>query len=208
MKNKKLGIFVLVLILLGLGGYFWNQKSSVPSTGISGTDLKLCSNKKYGYEVNYPSSWKVIYPGSEAEGGESLTTCKEGLSSIIISQEINWLFSPSIKITAMNQDDLKRDVVFCSSGCSTAEDYLAKYKGWMVNMGRLPDSQIDDEKLIWTAFNREVIFQGKQFKLDEFDLTNLQLYTSHKFIIYKFDIRNLSGTEELENFLSTFRFTN
>lgn len=82
--KKLLWILLIIIIILGLvvlGVYFFNQKNPTVSENLDTTNWKTYSNEEFRYSFKHPPSFSIIQPLAQGyEGG-----------NILVNQGINYL---------------------------------------------------------------------------------------------------------------------
>ena len=113
------------------------QPSSVPVSETA--NWKTCRNVKYGYELKYPSTWKVWEPGS---GNDSISSCETGLSQYDFSSASHG--APFMNLLSRDQVIFKGTVF---EGVTSLSDYFSRNPLILGNRATT-ESLIDGEKLV------------------------------------------------------------
>jgi len=199
-RRSHLGFIITVVLLLLIGGavyYFLPQillqidKLTAKDTPVAIDDIvepvapipadetaswQTCRNEKYGYELKYPTNWRVWEQGS---GTLIPASCDKGDSLTVFSPDQSQL---SFEIDVTNSERMKGGVF---EGIRSVDEIFSRNPVIIEGNPILKDSLIDGEKLV--------------------RLENRYLYAFHNGAIFRFGSYDIT-TETLEQILSTFKF--
>lgn len=187
----------VIVVLIAIGVYFAFRKNlepvaqqpiptiaqtntSTPTSKNETANWKICTNIKYGYEVKYPSTWKVWKTGApEAR----LASCDENLASYSFAEDLFGMpLKNQINLMVFTRDNQVKEFW---QGINSLDDYIKRMSAWKVQK----ETIISGERLIWLEYNQE-----------------LQLVSYHNSAIYEFNISSMNSTT-LDKFLASFKFT-
>jgi hypothetical protein len=183
-----IGIIALAVLVLGIGWYVALVKKQervverpIPTlVPVQETmHWNVCRNEKYGYEVKYPSNWKVWKPGAP-EIREA--TCEENLSIISFSQNPD-TNQPQIIIDVSDPFRLKGTIY---EGVKSLDEYFSRSPTILQARPIVKESTLDGEKLVWHSDGSLTAF--------------------HNGSIFEFRRSNNVDDETMARFLSTFKF--
>jgi hypothetical protein len=147
--NKKIiwGVVVAVIVIGGVYFFYKNEKEtnygdSEAQLQLLTTDWSICKNVKYGYEVKYPSTWKVWEQGS---GTLIPSSCAEDYSLVVLSPGQNQM---SFQITVMDKVQLDKGVY---KGIQSVDEMISRNPA-IVFGNKIPKTgTVDGEKLVWAS---------------------------------------------------------
>ena len=209
--NKKLTpvIVILVLAAIAVGVTYWRGRVPVTTTQdqtqpvveqgnqiapppvvsdtpapVSAADWKVCRNEKYGYEVKYPSDWKIYKPGAPEARPAS---CDEGLITIALSPDI-YQSKARLNISVLDKNELQQGVY---KGSRSLDDIFSKnpdiLKAWSIEK----ETVLDSERMVWLKLS------GQR-----------TIYVFHNDSLFEFNIYNNMDQLTIDKLLSTFKFLN
>ncbi len=127
------------------------------STAVDTSDWKTCRNEKYGYEVRYPSTWKVWQPAS---GGYLPASCDDNLFQFVFSIG-GYAKDSYLEIDVENPETLKGTF---AEGIKSLDDYFAISPMWKKIYERGKILVLDGEKAVLLDDRQlEVFHDGSLF---------------------------------------------